>query len=51
MHSERGVEQFKAALLEVEAQGGKIEFGGKVGAALFTAEFKRCCGKCVFCLL
>lgn len=29
MHSERGVEQFKAALLEVKAQGGKIEFGGK----------------------
>ena len=35
MHSEQGVEMYKAAVEEAVAKGGKIEFGGKV-RAVFT---------------
>lgn len=30
LHSEQGVELYKQALLDAQAQGGKIEYGGKV---------------------
>lgn len=38
MHSKQGVDQYKAALLDVEQYGGKIEFGGKVGLLPYPVE-------------
>ena len=34
MHSQQGVELYKQAIKDAQAQGGKVEFGGKVSQHL-----------------
>ena len=37
MHSQQGVELYKQAIKDAQAQGGKVEFGGKVSQHLLSA--------------
>ena len=39
MHSQQGVEMYKQAIQDAQAQGGKVEFGGKVSGGHVSGNY------------